>query len=44
MNALWADFYNQYIARYFSGQDRMVMIAVLVGLLALFIITRGKWR
>ncbi|MCS6852821.1 MAG: hypothetical protein NZ700_16810 [Gemmataceae bacterium] len=42
---LWAGgFYQDFIAPLFNRQDRMIMVAVLVGCLALFIITRGKWR
>jgi hypothetical protein len=28
----------------FTDPDRMMVLAVLVGIVALFIITRGKWR
>jgi hypothetical protein len=36
--------FTQFIQSFFSNPDRMIILAAALGVLALFIITRGKWR
>jgi|DewCreStandDraft_4_1066084.scaffolds.fasta_scaffold344536_1 hypothetical protein len=44
LGGLWANELTQFINSLFTNPDRMIVVAVLIGALALFIITRGKWR
>ena len=39
----WSDFLDHWLG-YFSKQQGVVLIALGVGVVSLFIITRGKWK
>jgi len=44
MGMLLANEITEFIQSCFTRQDRMIVMAAIMGALALFIITRGKWR
>ncbi len=35
---------TQFLQSFLNNPDRMIILAAALGVLALFIITRGKWR
>jgi hypothetical protein len=36
--------FTQFLQSFLNNPDRMIILAAALGVLALFIITRGKWR
>lgn len=42
--AAYSDEVKQFLMSFTSNPERMVLLAVIMGAVALFVITRGKWR